>query len=100
MALISLDKVLKAASVRGLPDLLRQTRRVTDLTDALRSVLPAETQAALVAGNVREPDELVVVCSSPSWAARLRFESETLLGAARAAGARVSRVTVRVARQP
>lgn len=98
MALISLDKVLRSASAGGLPDLLRRAREATGLTASLRSALPPEARPSLVACNVREGGELVVLCSSSSWAARLRFETDPLLAAARAAGATVSRVTVKVAR--
>lgn len=99
MALISLDKVLRSASRDGLRELVKRARAMTDLTAVLRAALPADSRPHLVAANLRDGGELVVVCSSPSWAARLRFENERLLAAARAAGAAASRVTVKVGRR-
>ena len=42
--------------------------------------------------------ELVVICRSSAWASRLRFEEASLIDAARAHGASVDKVSVRVAR--
>ena len=40
--------------------------------------------------------ELIVIADSPAWAARLRFEGDKLLAAARDAGEQVTTVSVRV----
>lgn len=98
MALIRLDQLLGSASRQGLDDLVRQAREMHGLTERLRSVLPADIRPHLVAANLREGSELVLLCRSPAWAARLRYERDALLEAARGAGADVSRVSVRVAR--
>ena len=54
--------------------------------------------AAVIAANVRDDGELVVICESPAWASRLRFAADTLLEAAIAHGAAATRCTVRVSR--
>ena len=51
---------------------------------------------AVVAANVRENGELVVIAASPAWANRLRYEEETLLAAAREAGLNPAACRVRV----
>ena len=100
MTLIRLDQLLGDASPEGLTRLVRQARDMSGLAARLRAVLPGELRPYLVAANLRSDGELVLVASSSSWAARLRFEAETVLEAARAAGAEATRVSVRVARQP
>lgn len=100
MALIRLHTLLGDTSPDGLEALARQARDMSDLAARLRAVLPVEVRPNLVAVNLRPDGELVLVGSSSSWAARLRFEAETVLEAARAAGAEATRVAVRVARQP
>lgn len=62
----------------------------------LQRSLGGEEGASIRAANVREDGTLVVLVSSPAWAARLRFEEEALLAAAREAGADVSTCKVRV----
>jgi hypothetical protein len=93
-----LDILLNRNKNGDLEDLVRQARRLGDLAQALCGALPAELAADIVAANVREDGELVLVCRSPARAARLRFESDTLLATARAAGEKVQRLKVRVSR--
>jgi hypothetical protein len=69
-----------------------------ELASALVGALPADEGASILAANVREDGELVVLCTSPAWASRLRFAADTLLAAARAHGAEASSCSVRVAR--
>jgi len=68
-----------------------------NLTVRLKAALAEPAASQLLAANVGDDGSLVVICSSPSWAARLRFESERLLAAAAEAGVRVERLRVRVA---
>ena len=82
-----------------LADIVQRARDMGELAEALARALPADEAASLVAANVRDDGELVVICRSPAWAARLRFESDTLLTAARQYGATVNRITIRVGRQ-
>lgn len=98
MALIRLDQLLGSPSRQGLDDLVRQAREMSGLTERLRSALPAGIRPHLVAANLRDGGELVLLCRSPAWAARLRYERDALLDAVRGAGADVSRVSIRVAR--
>ncbi len=69
------------------------------LTVALTRVLPPDERSSVIAANIRNDGELVVICRSSAWASRLRFETDTLLAAARAHGANVEHCTIRVARQ-
>ena len=68
------------------------------LTDALRAALPEELAAELLSVSIRD-QELVLLCSSPAWASRLRFESDALLAAARQRGQVAARCRVRVVRR-
>lgn len=79
--------------------LVRRARELGALAEALARALPAELAADVVAANVREDGELVVVCRTPARAARIRYESGTLRAAASSVGENVNRVTVRVARR-
>ena len=68
------------------------------LTDAIKNSLPPDYGAAILAANVRDETNLVVICQSSAWASRLRFEKDRLLEAARSTGARVEDCSVRVSR--
>jgi hypothetical protein len=99
MGLTRLEKLLKAPGGSPLRTVIRRAREMDDLTVRLRAVLDAEAAPHLVAANLREDGELVIVCSSPAWAARLRFESGALLEAARAGGLQALHCDVKVARR-
>ena len=79
-----------------LADIVRRARDMGELAQALARALPPDEAASLVAANVRDDGELVVICRSPAWAARLRYEADTLLDAARRHGAVVNKLTIRV----
>ena len=96
MSIIHLDKLLKAGSGGALEEIVQRAQNMDQLTAAMRSVLPEEAQSQLLAANLRENGELVLICSSSSWAARLRFESEQLIEAARLTGADVNKCKVKV----
>ena len=91
-----LDDLLNRNETGDLAHIVRQARRRGELAVRLARVLPAELAGDIVAANVRENGELVVVCRSPARAARMRYESANLLDAARATGEAAERVTVRV----
>ena len=99
MGLTRLGKLLRVPDGGALGEVVGRARAMDDLAALLRAALDPETAPNLVAANLRENGELAIVCSSPAWAARLRFESDALLRAARSAGARVERVSVKVARR-
>lgn len=81
-----------------LADIVRRARDMGALVEALAQSLPPDEAGSLVAANLRDDGELVVICRSPAWAARLRYEADTLLEAARRHGAVANRLTVHVAR--
>ena len=91
-----LGKLLKTDATSGLDALLQQARDMDDLAQKLRSGLGPPLAGELRAVNLREGGELVVVCTSSGWAARMRFETETLLRLARQAGVPASACRIRV----
>jgi hypothetical protein len=97
MSVIRLENLLKTDAGTPLESIVRHAKKMDDLTSRLRSVLGAEASRNLLAANLRDDGELVLICQSPSWAARLRFESEALLAAAAGGGVKADRVRVRVA---
>ena len=94
----SLDNLLNPSTDGDLAGLVRRARDMGELASALARALPPEEGASILAANVRDDGELVVLCRSSAWASRLRFSADAMLAAARARGATVSRCTVRVAR--
>lgn len=93
-----LDKLLNPNADGGLGDIIRRARDMGDLTQMVQMALPADQAGGVVAANIRDDGELVILASSSAWAARLRFEADTLIAAARQSGADVAYCTVRVAR--
>ncbi|MEX2495003.1 MAG: DciA family protein [Woeseia sp.] len=98
MSTIKLDKLLKSGASAELEQLVRHAEDMDGLTRLLRAALPADAAPHLVAANLRDQGELVLICSSSSWAARVRFESKTLLTAAQKAGVSANRCSVKVGR--
>ena len=96
MSIIRLEKLLNTGSGGPLGEIVQRAQNMDQLTAAMRSVLPEEAQSQLLAANLRENGELVLICSSSSWAARLRFEGEQLIEAARLTGADVNKCRVKV----
>ena len=90
-------KNLLNPSIDGdLGELINRARRMGELTDILTSALPESERNSIVAANVREDGELVVICASSAWASRLRYETETLLDAAIKAGISAETCRIRV----
>ena len=98
MAAKSLEKLLNPNKDGDLADLVRRARDMGELASALIRALPPEEGASILAANVRDDGELVILCRSSAWASRLRFAADALLEAARAQGMEVSRCSVRVGR--
>lgn len=86
MTTIKLEKILQNEAGGSLAKLIRTARTMESLTDALKAALDAELGQNLLAASVRENHELVIICSSSAWAARIRFEEKSLAAAAAAAG--------------
>ncbi|MFQ5546988.1 MAG: DciA family protein [Woeseia sp.] len=96
MSIIRLKNLLNAGPAGPLEKIVQHAQEMGDLTCALRGVLTDEAQPHLIAANVGDDGELVLICSSSSWAARLRFESDALIEAARMTGADISKCKVKV----
>lgn len=96
MTATRIDKLLGADPGQPLGKIVQHAQSMGELATRLQAVLEAAGRDHLRAANVREDGTLVLLCSSPSWAARLRFESERLIAAATEAGFSVARVKVRV----
>jgi hypothetical protein len=91
-----LEDLLNPSIAGDLGEIVKRARRMGELTNILSSALPESDKSAIVAANVRDDGELVIICASPAWASRLRYETETLLKAARDAGISAHTCRVRV----
>jgi hypothetical protein len=98
MSAKSLGNLLNPSNDGDLQDIVRRARDMGELATALAAALPEGQAAGLVAANVKDDGELVVLCRSPAWASRLRFETDRLLEAAATHGTPARRCTIRVAR--
>ena len=98
MADEQLKNLLNPCSEGDLGSIIRRARKLADLTNLLSQALPEDFSGALVAANVRENGDLVVIAASSAWASRLRYETDTLLKTARTAGIEVAAGRVRVSR--
>ena len=94
MAIKKLENLLVSGAENGLEKIIQTAQQMDTLTTSLRGAIEPELAENVVAANVRDDGELVVVCSSSAWASRIRFESEALLRACHEAG--FSGETVRV----
>ena len=81
-----LKNLLNSDACGELGDLVRRAREMGELTHIMSKALPDEYAGAIVAANLRDDGDLVVIAASSAWASRLRFETELLLSAARQAG--------------
>ena len=97
MPLKSLENLLNPNANQDLGDIVRRARDMDELASALARALSPEEGASIIAANIRDDGELVVLCRSSAWASRLRFASENMLAAARARGVDATRCSVRVA---
>jgi hypothetical protein len=92
----NLKSLLNPCNDGDLAKLISRAQRMGELTEILCSALPESDRSAIVAANVREDGEMVVICASSAWASRLRYETENLLRAARDAGVSADTCRVRV----
>ena len=81
-----LKNLLNPSNDGDLGQIIRRAREMGELTHVLCKALPDEYAGAIVAANLREDGDLVVIAASSAWASRLRYESDTLIAAARDAG--------------
>jgi hypothetical protein len=73
-----------------------QARLREDLSDYLRSKLPAELAGGFMHCSLQDGSTLIVVAANPEWASRLRFESNAFIEACRGQGMEINAVKVRV----
>jgi len=91
-----LENLLNPCIEGDLGELIGRAKRMGELTDVLCNALPEADRCAIVAANLREDGELVVICASSAWASRLRYETEVLLRAVRDTGIKAHTCRVRV----
>jgi hypothetical protein len=91
-----LKNLLNPCSDGDLASIVRRAKELGELTSLLARSLPEDLSGAIVAANVRENGELVVIAASSAWASRLRYESDALLAAARTAGIEAATCRIRV----
>ena len=94
-----IEKLLKSGTGNSLEKLIQTAQNMDSLTSALKAAVGPEMGENLIAANVREDGELVVICSASAWASRLRFEEVALLAAAAEAGFRATSLRVSVTQQ-
>ena len=96
MPLKKLENILKSGASGSLDQVIQTANDMDSLTGALRNALDPEIADQLVAANARDDGILMIICSSSAWASRIRFESESLLSAAKRAGFSADSVRVSV----
>jgi hypothetical protein len=99
MASDDLKNLLNPCSGGELADIVRRAREMGELTQVLSEGLPADCAGAIVAANLRENGDLVVIAASSAWASRLRYETDAMLAAASKAGVNASTCRVRVSQR-
>ena len=82
----SLKKLLKKTADPGLEKIIQRAQNMHELTTCVGSVLESDLAAQVVAVNMREDGELVVVCRTSAGASRIRYEEKSILQAVRSAG--------------
>ena len=95
--MLSLEKLLKNTAGNGLEKIVQRAQNMDDIAQKLRQAIDKDVAEQISAINVRNDGDLVVVCTTSAWAARIRFDGEALVAAARRLGADVTRCHVRVA---
>ena len=96
MSTKQLGNLLNPSNDGDLGDIVRRAREMGELTHTLVRALPADHAMGIVAANVRENGELVVIAASSAWASRLRYETDKLLDAAQTHGIKAHTCRVRV----
>jgi len=96
MASDDLKNLLNSSAGGELGDIVRRARKMGELTHVLCDGLPDEYAGAIVAANLREDGDLVIIAASSAWASRLRYETDALLAAAREAGLSPNACRIRV----
>jgi len=92
----SLSQLLETPN-SALGRLARVARQKLALVEHIRNGLPADMAPELVHCSISDNGTLIVRASSPEWAARFRFENETLLALSRELHPETTSVKVRIA---
>ncbi len=100
MSIIPLEKLLESDPDGSLGKIVHIARNMDKLTLALRASIAPDLAENLVAAATRDDQELVLVGSTSAWAARLRYESETLMETARRHGVPVTSCRIIVQSAP
>ncbi len=98
MSAKKLENLLQSGQNSELDQLIKRAQDMDSLTTALRAGIEPELAENLIAANVQDSGQLVIICSSSTWAARLRFEAERLLTLASGAGVKADCCVVKVSR--
>ena len=93
---LKLENLLNRNENKELGDIVSRARDFARLTETLAAALPEDLREGLVAASVSADGQLVVFGRSPAWAARLIYESQAMLEAARSSGEKAESVRVRV----
>ena len=96
MPIKRLENLLNPNNDGGLGEIIRHAQDMGELLQCLQQQLPDEIAANILSANVRDDGELVVLASSPAWAAKLRFEADKLMAAASESGTSITSCKVRV----
>ena len=96
MASDQLKNLLNPNTGGDLGNIVKRARKMGELTNSLCAGLPDEYAGAIIAANLRENGDLVVIAISSAWASRLRYETDALLAAAKGAGLNPTAYRVRV----
>ena len=99
MPVEKLENLLNRNEIGELGDIVGRAEDFARLTETLAGALPEDLREGLIAASISAEGQLVVFGRSPAWAARLRYESETMLEAARSSGRKADSVRVRVSQQ-
>ena len=99
MTIIRLNNLLKQGASGNLEKIIQRAQNMEQLTTTLKAALPEEAAQNLLAANLRDDGELVLVCASSAWASRIRFEADHLLTVVREAGLSVHTCRVTVSQQ-
>ncbi len=98
MSVKKLENLLQSGQNSDLDRLIQRAQDMDTLTTALRAGIEPDLAENLVAANVQENRVLAIICSSSTWAARFRFESERLIEIAASIGVTAQACIVKVSR--
>lgn len=96
MASEELKNLLNSGACGELGGIVRRAREMGELTHIVSAGLPDEYAGAVIAANLRDDGDLVIIAASSAWASRLRYETDAMLSAAREAGLNPASCRVRV----